>query len=89
MPFNPLTATAADLQERLNNGSITSKEIVKQYLSQIERYNGYLNAVIATTPEDLLYQRASELDDERANGSVRGPLHGIPILIKVRIYYLE
>ncbi|KAJ5162975.1 Amidase [Penicillium coprophilum] len=85
MPFNPLTATAASLQERLSNGFITSKDIVEQYLGQIERYNGYLKAVIATTPEDLLYQRASELDSERASGSVRGPLHGIPILVKDNI----
>ncbi|KAJ5701174.1 Amidase [Penicillium malachiteum] len=85
MPFNPLTATAASLQERLNSGSLTSKDIVQQYLGQIEQYDGYLKAVIATTPKDLLYQRASELDNERASGSVRGPLHGIPVLVKDNI----
>lgn len=76
MPINLLTATAADLQARLAGNSITSKELVSTYLSQIAKHNDYLKAVIATTPEDLLNQRATELDNERTNGTVRGPLHG-------------
>lgn len=84
MSIDLLTATAADLQAKLSDGSITSKGLIQLYLNQIAKYDGYFKAVLATAPEDLLYKRASMLDDERANGSVRGPLHGIPILVKVR-----
>jgi amidase len=83
MVVNLLTATATELQAKLTAEAVTSKQLVDLYLDQIARHNDYLKAVIATTPKDLLYQRASELDSERANGAVRGPLHGIPILLKV------
>ncbi|CAO2654984.1 Nn.00g117170.m01.CDS01 [Neocucurbitaria sp. VM-36] len=85
MSINPLTATAAHVQARLTNGSVTSVALVQLYLSQIARHNGYLKAVIATAPEDVLYKRVKELDGERANGCVRGPLHGIPVLVKDNI----
>ena len=62
MPIDPLTATAADLQTKLTDGSTTSEALVKLYLSQIARHNNYLKAVIATAPQDLLYSRAKELD---------------------------
>ncbi|KAJ4297432.1 hypothetical protein N0V90_005323 [Kalmusia sp. IMI 367209] len=85
MSFDPLTATATDAQAQLAEGSLTSETLVQLYLSQIARYNSFFNAIIATAPEDLLYKRARELDEERANGTVRGPLHGIPILVKDNI----
>lgn len=81
-----LTATADDLQRELSStGGIDSKQLVKIYLSQIERHNDYLNAVVSTAPESLLLERASMLDDERQRGKLRSPLHGIPILIKDNI----
>ncbi|QPC80179.1 hypothetical protein HYE68_010931 [Fusarium pseudograminearum] len=82
---NPLTATASELQTRLADNSITSRQLVKIYLDQICHYNGYLKAVIATAPEDLLDKTAAALDQERIQGYVRGPLHGIPILVKDNI----
>jgi amidase len=84
MPINPLTATATELQAKLTAEAVTSKQLVDLYLGQIARHNNYLKAVIAIAPKDLLYRRASELDKERADGVVRGPLHGIPILLKVK-----
>jgi hypothetical protein len=87
--INPLTATAAELQTKLNDKSITSKQLVKLYLDQIARYDGYLKAVIATAPQDTLERTAAELDDERAKGKIRGPLHGIPILIKVESHLYQ
>ncbi|KAK5659422.1 hypothetical protein OQA88_623 [Cercophora sp. LCS_1] len=69
--INLLTATASELQARLGSSSITSQQLVKLYVDQISQYNGYL--------------KAKELDDERASGHVRSPLHGIPILIKNNI----
>ncbi|UKZ57436.1 hypothetical protein TrVGV298_011293 [Trichoderma virens] len=83
--FNVLTATADDLQRELSAGGINSKQLVKIYLSQIERHNDYLKAVISTAPESLLLERASMLDDERQRGKLRSPLHGTPILIKDNI----
>lgn len=78
-----LTVTASELEAKLNDNSITSRQLVKLYLSQISKYNGYLKAVIAVAPEELLDKTAAKLDAERAAGNVRGPLHGIPILLKV------
>ncbi|KAM3502973.1 hypothetical protein MY10362_004487 [Beauveria mimosiformis] len=78
--INPLTATASQLQAKLTCKSVTSQQLVKLYLAHIAKYNGYLKAVIAVAPEDLLNRAAAKLHDERANGHVRGPLHGIPIL---------
>ncbi|KAL6907245.1 amidase signature domain-containing protein [Trichoderma evansii] len=81
-----LTATAEGLQQLLTSSTdVTSKDLVKIYLSQIKRHNDYLKAVISTAPESLLLERAGMLDEERKNGKLRGPLHGIPILIKDNI----
>ncbi|KAF2970834.1 hypothetical protein GQX73_g2780 [Xylaria multiplex] len=81
--IDPLTATAADLQATLTSNSVTSRQLVKLYLDRIGRYDGYFRAVIVTAPEDLLDKAATRLDGERTNGHIRGPLHGIPILIKL------
>ncbi|KAM6480980.1 amidase family protein [Trichoderma sp. SZMC 28011] len=83
--INVLTVTASELEAKLNDNSITSRQLVKLYLSQIAKYNGYLKAVIAVAPEELLDRTAAGLDAERAAGNVRGPLHGIPILLKDNI----
>ncbi|KAL7946394.1 amidase family protein [Trichoderma barbatum] len=83
--LNLLTVTASELEVKLNDKSVTSRQLVKLYLSQIAKYNGYLKAVIAVAPDDLLDKTAAELDAERATGNIRGPLHGIPILLKDNI----
>jgi Asp-tRNA(Asn)/Glu-tRNA(Gln) amidotransferase A subunit family amidase len=86
MGFNVdlLTATAVELQTRLTSGSITSVELVEAGYRQINQYDGYLKAVIETAPGAL--KRAKYLDEQRSAGKVLGPLHGIPVLIKVYIY---
>jgi hypothetical protein len=86
MPFDVLTTTAADLRSRLENGSLTSVQIVETYLAQIERHNragANLRLILSTPPRQKLVENAQELDKERAAGHVRGPLHGIPIILKV------
>lgn len=88
MAINPLTATAAELQAKLTDNSITSQQLVKIYLDQIARHNDYLKAVIATVPEELVDKVATKLDEERASGRIRGPLHGIPFLVKVLVHSL-
>lgn len=84
-PFNVLTATATELQQHLAAGTSTSVQIVNSYLAQIEKHNhagAHLNAIIATAPRKLALERAAMLDEERRNGKIRGPLHGIPIIVK-------
>ncbi|KAI9817887.1 MAG: hypothetical protein M1827_001006 [Pycnora praestabilis] len=80
--LDPLQATAVEIQVRLNSSRLRSVEVIDIYLKQIEEYNGYLKAVITTAPRSSLIEHAEELDKERANGKIRGPLHGIPILVK-------
>jgi hypothetical protein len=81
--FDPLTADVRFLQNLLSNGNITSESLIDVYLGQVRKHDGYLHAMIETTPRGLLLQRAHELDRERQAGTVRGPLHGIPVIIKV------
>ncbi|KAI1736309.1 putative glutamyl-tRNA amidotransferase subunit A [Xylaria scruposa] len=85
LQFNVLTATATDLEDLLIRGTVTSEQVVDHYLHQIETYNGYLHAVISVAPRDVLVARSRQLDEERSRGQVRGPLHGIPVLVKDNI----
>jgi amidase len=83
--FNRLTTTAFELQELLSQGILTSVDALNAYLDQIDTHNGWLKAVIAQTPRHGILERAKMLDDERREGKMRGPLHGIPVLVKVRV----
>ena len=88
LSIDPLTTTAKTLQKYLEAGSVTSLELVDIYVKQIEANNRNglkLNAVISTAPYDLVSQYAKDLDAERAAGKARGPLHGIPIIVKDNI----
>jgi amidase len=76
----------AELQGKMHSGELTSQQIVEMYLGRIEEIdqNGpALNAVIELNPDALAI--AGARDQERRSGNVRGPLHGIPILIKDNI----
>jgi amidase len=78
--------TVAELQSRMASGQITSKKICELYLGRIDRIDRQgirLNSVIELNPDALAI--ASQLDDERKAGKVRGPMHGIPVLIKDNI----
>lgn len=81
--IDPLTVSASELQDKLAGKQVTSRQLVKLYLDQIAKYDGTFKAIIATAPRDLLDETASKLDAERDQGRVRGPLHGIPIVLKV------
>jgi hypothetical protein len=83
-----LTLDASELANLLAKGRITSVSLVEQLLHQISREDKArmnLRAVLSVAPRDILMKTASKLDDERTQGKLRGPLHGIPILVKVRI----
>ena len=81
--FNALTADLKLLQHRLGDGSLQSTDLVEVYLAQIRKHDGYLHAMLSLAPQDNLVARARMLDQERQNGQLRSPLHGIPIILKV------
>ena len=86
MDFELDEATVTSLQEYMKSGKYTSHAITKLYLKRIaaiDKKGPKLNAVIALNPDAL--QMAEDLDKERAAGNIRGPLHGIPVLIKDNI----
>jgi len=80
-----LTADAAHLQSMLQKGNINSSSLIDVYLAQISKHDHCLHAMIQLTPLPLLKSTAEALDLERKEGIIRGPLHGIPILIKDNI----
>src|SRR5947209_18386998 len=78
--------TIAQLQATMSSGQVTAERLVELYLQRIEtidRQGPMLNSVIEINPDALEIARA--LDRERAEKGVRGPLHGIPVLIKDNI----
>src|SRR5438874_2228237 len=83
-PFNVVEASIADMQAALKSGRVTSHELVQQYLNRIAFYDPKLNAVISVNANAL--KEADERDRERAQGKIRGPLHGIPIALKDNIH---
>ncbi|WP_310571781.1 amidase [Gemmatimonas sp.] len=75
-----------ELQSRMAKGTLTSRTLTAAYLTRIaavDRSGPTLNSVIETNPDALAI--AAERDAERRAGKVRGPLHGIPVLIKDNI----
>jgi amidase len=75
--------TVADLQEGMTRGRWTARGLTEQYLSRIDAVdrNGLrLGAIIEINPDAL--RLADELDAERRSGGARGPLHGIPVVVK-------
>ncbi|MCU0248716.1 MAG: amidase family protein [Vicinamibacterales bacterium] len=83
-PFTVVEANIADMRAALEQRRVTSRELVQQYLLRIATYEERLNAVMAVNPRAL--EEAEALDRERAQGKVRGPLHGIPIALKDNIH---
>jgi amidase len=82
--LNELTITA--LQEKFSSGKYSAEQITRLYLDRIEAMdkNGpSLNAVIEINPDAISIARA--MDAERKAGKSRGPLHGVPVLIKDNI----
>jgi amidase len=77
------TATVADLQQRMTAGTLDAVTLTKAYLQRIALTNTEgpsINAVRSLNPKAL--EEAATRDAERAAGNVRGPLHGIPVMVK-------
>ncbi|MGA7914352.1 MAG: amidase [Candidatus Acidiferrales bacterium] len=85
-PFELDEITIADLQDGMKSGKYTARSIAELYLARIDAIdkNGpAINSVIETNPDALSI--ADALDKERKEKGPRGPLHGIPVLIKDNI----
>ncbi len=85
--FTVVEASIADLRSAMDQGRVTSREIVLEYLARIGTYDSRLHAAIAVNPRAL--HEAEERDRERAAGNARGPLHGIPIALKDNIHTID
>ena len=85
-PFELAEATVATLRQRLESGQDTAASLVEKYLTRIDaidRNGPGINCVSEVNPDALAIAR--RLDSERRAGKIRGPLHGIPIVIKDNI----
>jgi amidase len=82
--FDVLEATIPEMQAAMTEGRLTSRELVEAHLVRIALYEERVNAVIAVNANALA--EADRLDRERAEGRVRGPLHGIPIALKDNVH---
>ncbi|MDB6094559.1 MAG: gatA 1 [Verrucomicrobia bacterium] len=84
--FPVAEVTIDEIQARFKSGAYSSREATQAYLDRIEALNHagpQLNAVIEVNPDALAI--AAALDAERKAGKIRGPLHGVPILLKDNI----
>lgn len=78
--------TVADLQDKMKAGELTARAITERYLNRIEEIDKAgprINSVIEVNPDALTI--ADAMDQERKAGKIRGPLHGIPVLLKDNI----
>jgi amidase len=78
--------TVAELQEKMGAGELSARQIAELYLKRIEeidRDGPFLKSIIELNPDAL--EIADKLDEQRNAGKVRGPLHGIPVLLKDNI----
>ena len=84
--MNPCEATIVELRAAMDAGGMTSAELTRTFLRRIEAYDRSgprLNAVLEVNPDAI--EAAEALDRERAAGGLRGPLHGVPVLLKDNI----
>src|SRR5213595_1717813 len=81
--FDFVEKSLPELQDAMASGQLTSRELTHGYIRRIQSLNPLLHSVIELNPNAIAI--ASQLDNERRRGQVRGPLHGIPLLVKDNI----
>jgi len=82
--FRIVEATIPEMQAAMKDGRLTSRALVAQYLVRLAMYEHTLHAAISVNPHAL--EEAYQLDRERAQGRIRGSLHGIPVALKDNIH---
>ncbi|HEX3101586.1 MAG TPA: amidase [Pyrinomonadaceae bacterium] len=75
--------TISDLQAQMKSGKLTSRRLTEMYLERIKQVDTRTHSVLELNPDAL--EIADAMDKERKKGKVRGPMHGIPVLIKDNI----
>lgn len=78
--------TINEIQSLMEKGDLSAEKLTKLYLSriqEIDKQGPKLNAIIEINPEAI--KVAKILDEERKNKTIRGPLHGVPVIIKDNI----
>ena len=83
-PFTVVEATIPEMRAAMEQGRVTSHELVQQYLTRIATYEDKLHAALTVNPHAL--DEADARDRDRASGRTREPLHGIPIALKDNIH---
>ena len=83
-PFHIVEATIPEMRAAMASGRLTSRALVTLYLTRLGTYEDRLHAAIIVNPRAL--EDADQLDRERAAGTLRGPLHGIPVALKDNIH---
>src|ERR1700723_3959967 len=85
-PFELDEITISDLQDGMKSGKFTARSLVEQYsarIDEIDKHGPAINSVLELNPD--AFSIADQLDQERKAKGPRGPLHGIPVLIKDNI----
>ncbi|MBA3389087.1 MAG: amidase, partial [Rubrobacter sp.] len=81
MPDNICFLPATELARRIRERDLSATEAMDAHLSQIERVNPKVNAIVTLLPEQAM-DAARAADDELARGEEAGPLHGLPVAHK-------
>lgn len=82
-PFDPEGASILELQAAMDAGSLTVESLATWSLARIAALDGDLRALVTVAPDVL--EQARALDAERTESGPRGPLHGIPVVVKDNI----
>ncbi|MBJ6360550.1 amidase family protein [Paenibacillus sp. GCM10012307] len=80
-PFELIETTVADIHAAMQSGELTAEKLVSMYLKRIDNYDSQLHSILTVNSHAL--DIAREMDAEyKATGKLRGPLHGIPVIVK-------
>lgn len=85
-PLDLTSATVAEINAAFKAGTLTSETLTQAYLARVAAYDKQgptINAVITLNPKAV--EQARALDAERKSGKIRGPLHGVPVVLKDNI----